>query len=218
MPRGRCRIKGNGCVFVPFTHVACVRRLDADANRWSNDVMAAYIQIGVCTEISLDKSSLGGTKMTRDQATSALNREILDLSLFEENEDERWIRWILPRALVEEGMVPFLRSQYALFQGYGSEDPEEILAQIAEAGSYDGILALARGKSIPAFQASSVGDYLSLVRWQNRMRVRVNLLVYLVEGKAILEGQDQLFGYIEGMIHTQKTTFPIAAAVKVFLE
>jgi hypothetical protein len=180
--------------------------------------MGAYIQIGVCTEISLDKSSLGGTKMTREQATSALNRELLDLSLFEQNEDERSIRWTLPGALVEEGLVPFLRAQYALFQGYGSQDPEGVLHRIAEAGSYDQILALARGKSMPAFQAGSVGDYLSLARWQNRMHVRVKLLVYLVEGKAILEGQQQLFGYIEGMIHAQKARFPIAAAVKVFLE
>lgn len=181
-------------------------------------VMGAYIQVGVCTEISLDKLSLGGSRFTRERATSALNKEILDLSLFEENEDERWVRWTLPRALVEEGLVPFLRMQYALFQGHGPKDPEDILARIAEAGSYDGILALARKKSMPAFQASSVGDLLSLARWQNRMSVRVNLLVYLVEGKAILEGQDQLFGYIEGMIHAQKATFPIAAAVKVFLE
>ena len=43
------------------------------------------------------------------------------------------------------------------------------------------------------------------------------MLVYLVEGKAILEDYGRFFAYVEELIRGQKSRFPIAAAVKVFL-
>lgn len=53
---------------------------------------------------------------------------------------------------------------------------------------------------------------------RSRLPVRTDVLIYLVEGKAIMEEYRQLFTYLEALIHGQKDQLPIAAAVKVFLE
>ena len=48
--------------------------------------------------------------------------------------------------------------------------------------------------------------------------MRAEVLVYLVEGKALMEDYGQLFAYVEALVRLQKGQFPIATAVKVFLE
>ena len=45
----------------------------------------------------------------------------------------------------------------------------------------------------------------------------VELLIYLLEGKASLESYEQLFRYMEKLIGMQRARHPLAAAVKVIL-
>lgn len=180
--------------------------------------MGTYIQVGVCTEVKLHKAALAKVRLTREEAVRRLPGEFLDLSAFIESEDEEEVRWTLPAELIEQGLVPFLRAQYELFGRHAPKDPEAILARIAAARSCEDIVALAKTKSMPEFQASTLGELLSLGIFRDRLPVRARVLVYLVAGKAIMEDYAQLFGYMESLIHAQKSRFPIAAAVKVFLE
>ena len=46
----------------------------------------------------------------------------------------------------------------------------------------------------------------------------LDTIVYLSEGKAMLECYGTLFRYVEHFIHQQRDRFPIAAAVKLGLE
>lgn len=182
--------------------------------------MGTYIQIGICTEVRLDKAAPAAAKLTLDEAVGWLQREYVDLSIFDRHDAADEIRWTLPAKLLEEGLVPFLRAQYALLgDGGGPKDAEAILERIAQAGTRDGILALAKEKSIPYFQRNTIRDYASLASpSRGRPRVETEILIYLVEGKAIMEQYRSLFGYVEALIHRQRGEWPIAAAVKVFLE
>lgn len=71
---------------------------------------------------------------------------------------------------------------------------------------------------MPEFQTGTLGEILSIGPARAALPVRTNVLIYLIEGKAIMEEYRQLFTYMEVLIHGQKERFPIAAAVKVFLE
>jgi len=119
--------------------------------------MGTYIQVGVCTDVTISRAALAKASLTAEEAVRRLPLELTDMSGFLAHEDADELRWTLPRALIEETLVPFLRAQYALFGHYAPKDPEAILARIAEAGSYDRTRALAKGRSIPAFQASRRG-------------------------------------------------------------
>jgi hypothetical protein len=180
--------------------------------------MGTYIQVGVCIEASISKLALARAQITKEDAARRLPGELLDLTNFVLNEDADVMRWTLPKELVEEGLIPFLRAQYALFRNHAPQDAEAILGRIAEAGSYERIVALARTRSMPAFQASTMGEILSLGLHRDRLPVRRDMLVYVVAGKALIEDYTQFFAYVEELIHTQKDQFPIAAAVRVFLE
>lgn len=180
--------------------------------------MASYIQAGVCTDVIIYKAALAKAHLTREDAVQRLPREFLDLSMFIAHEDADELRWALPRELVEAGLVPFLRAQYALLGRHAPRDPEVILARIAGAGDYEGIVALAKTGSMPEFQTSTLGEMVSIAPSRRELPVRANVLIYLIEGKAIMECYRQLFTYIEALVHGQKDQFPIAAAVKVFLE
>jgi hypothetical protein len=179
--------------------------------------MGAYVQVGVCVDVSVDEAALAGARVTREEAARALRDEFVDLSLFTELEDGGAIRWVLPEVLVEEGLIPFLRAQYAMLGRTGPKDPEVVLDRIRQAGSYDGVRALAAGRSMWEFQASTMRASLHLGT-QRRLPLQASLLVYLVEGKVIMEQHRQLFDYIEALIRQQKELFPIAAAAKVFVE
>lgn len=179
--------------------------------------MGTYIQIGVCIEVRLDKAAAVSAKITLDEAVRRIG-ELYDLSIFDREDTDEQVSWILPPKLLEEGLVPFLRAQYGLFGEGRTKDTEDVLTRIASAGSRDAIVALAKGKSSPWFQHNTIRDYASLASPGYRPRVETDILIYLVEGKAIMETYRGLFDYVEGLIHRQKDEMPIAAAVKVFLE
>lgn len=180
--------------------------------------MASYIQVGICTDVIIHKADLARARITQDEAVQSLTSEFLELSMFIAHEDANELRWTLPRELVETGLVPFLRAQYALLGRHAPQDPEATLATIAGAGGYEGIVALAKARSIPELEVGRLGDFLSVGPARRELPVRTEVLIYLVEGKAILEEYRQLFTYMEALIHEQKDRFPIAAAVKMFLE
>ena len=82
----------------------------------------------------------------------------------------------------------------------------------------DGIVALAKAEPMPEFQMGTLGEILSVRPFRRELPIQTNVLIYLIEGKAIMECYRQLFTYIEALVHGQRDQFPIAAAVKVFVE
>lgn len=180
--------------------------------------MATYINVGVCTDVFVHKVALARARIPQEDAVQKLTREYLDLSMFDAHEDTDQLRWTLPRGLVETGLVPFLRAQYALLERHASKDSEATLSKIAGAGSYEDIVALARAQPMPDLHMGTVGEILSIGPARATLPVRSHVLIYLIEGKAIMEEYRQFFTYMEALIRGQRAEFPIAAAVKVFLE
>ena len=179
--------------------------------------MGAYIQVGVCTDISLSKAALARAHLTKEEAAGKLAREFLDLTLFVEHEDADEIRWTLPRDFVEEELAPFLHAQHGLFGHCASKDSGAILDRIAKAERCDRVISLAEERSTRERQAGTLREILPVGLARERLRLRASILVYLVEGKVMMESYTRLFAYMEWLIHEQKGRFPIAAAVKVLL-
>lgn len=180
--------------------------------------MATYINVGICTDVIVHEAALARAHITQDDAIQKLTSEYLDLSMFDAHEDADELRWTLPRELVETGLVTFLRAQYALLGRHAPRDADAALSKIAGAGSYEDIVALATAQPTPELQMGTLGDTLSIGPTRARLPVHSNVLIYLIEGKAIMEEYRQIFTYMEALIHGQSGRFPIAAAVKVFLE
>jgi hypothetical protein len=180
--------------------------------------MASYIQVGICTDVIIHKADLARARITQDEAVQNLTSDFLDPSMFIAHEDTDELRWALPRELVETGLVPFLRAQYTLLGHHAPRDFEATLSRIAGAGGYEGIVALAKAEPMPEFQMGTLGELLSVRPFRRELPIQTNVLIYLIEGKAIMECYRQLFTYIEALVHGQRDRFPIAAAVKVFVE
>ena len=68
-----------------------------------------------------------------------------------------------------------------LFECCVSKDPDGILELIARAGRDERIVAFAEERSMPGFQAGTLGDALSLDLAGERLRVRGSVLICLVE-------------------------------------
>lgn len=177
--------------------------------------MGTYIQVGVCIDLRVAKEDLARLKITRQEAARQISADLVDLSPFTEAEEADAVCWTLPPEIVERDLVPFLRAEYALLPAGAMDKPvESVLAEIAGAGGYAGIVKLARGRSLCDFQSSRIQEYLPVAR---RPRVQAEVLVYLVEGKAILEEYGRLFGYVRALIRGQAGESPIAKAVAVYL-
>lgn len=177
--------------------------------------MGTYIQIGVCIELRVARNDITRMKLSRDDVTRTISASLVDLSLYAPKDDETWIRWVLPPTLVEQGLLPFLRDQFALAtmhddKGYGAST----LRKIEKAGSYPRLLALARDRTLVDFQSSSLEEYLPR---DDRPPVRAEVLDYLIEGRAVMECNARLFHYIRNLIRCKQPEHPIAGAVVVFL-
>lgn len=107
--------------------------------------------------MSLSKAALARAQLTKEEAVGRVCRELLDLALFVEHEDADEIRWSLPRELVEEGLVRFLRAQYARFGHRAPKDSEGTLKRIARARRHERIAALAEERAMAEFQAGALG-------------------------------------------------------------
>ena len=77
--------------------------------------MGTYIQVGVCTDVTIYRAVLAKLNLTAEQAVRRMPTEFGDMSGFTAYEDADELRWTLPKVLIEDGLVPFLRAQYALF-------------------------------------------------------------------------------------------------------
>ncbi len=180
--------------------------------------MGAYVQVGVCSAVRVRLADLAGLKLEREEVYRRISEDIVDLAMFSEEVSDERICWTLPRHLLEDGLIPFLRAQHSLLGRRAPRDREAILQKIQEAGTYERIIALADERSLLGFMSRPTTESLAVGNRSGGLRVRINVLIYLVEGKAMMEESQRFFAYIEAMIRSQKNLFPIAAAAKVFLE
>lgn len=180
--------------------------------------MGAYIQVGICTETVVDTGQLAEVGVSREELITWLDDDFVDLSVFELREDGGTLRWTLPAGMLENGLIPFLRAQFALFY----EEPEAadaILAAIAAAGTAEGILALAKAQSVMGLHRTILrGPYFISSGRGRPLWIHATVLVYLVAGKALIEDGNRVFRYFEALIRSQRDVFPVAGAVKVFLQ
>ncbi len=176
--------------------------------------MGTYLCAGICTKIQIVKKDMTSKKITLEEIIEDLQREI-ELGLFDKEEDEDTIYWSIKRKYIEYGLIDFLKSQYEIYNKKG--DYSEYYREIEKAKTYEKILELAKKPSGQYFhRLQRPVDLRINKRWQH-INVYYDLIVFLMEGKILMECYEYIFHYFEYMIRLQKDKYPITGAVKIVI-
>ncbi len=92
---------------------------------------------------------------------------------------------------------------------------KELYEKLRVLSTWDQVLEVAEERSYADFYPFVGRDYIGDPRYQKVPQVRTTLLVFLSEGKAMMECWTTLFKYLEHMIHLQSDRHPVAGAVKL---
>lgn len=177
-------------------------------------VMGQYIQIGVCQQVQVATDALARTGVTVADVQSAIGAD-LDLSLFDLHESPEALVWTLKEPLLRDGLVPFVTRQLQLVKPALDDEYLEFLPTLAACRDTPEILSRVQTDGSWMLRLYQHREELDLP-WRRRgVYAHFSLLVYLTEGKALLECYNDLFRYMQRTITFQKAEFPLAAAVKV---
>jgi hypothetical protein len=137
-----------------------------------------------------------------------INPDLLDYEAV-----QRTARWTLKPEFLGAPLVSFLEAQDRLRNGRAKiAGRPELLARLASLTSWDDVLDLAEKQEY--FEFSPFTERYTPDRYaQSPPLMDVTTLVYLTDGKAILECWQNLFAYLEHVIALQADRFPIARVV-----
>lgn len=175
--------------------------------------MGQFLCVGICRKITIGKKNL---KMESDQENfvKALG-ERFDLNLYDSSEDEMELRWDIKRDVLENGLLDFLKAQ---FESCCNEvEYLDLLETLRSAKTYENIIALAEDKYDEKFQEDYTTEFDIELGFGRSVGVNYAIIIYLLQGKIMMESYHTIFKYFDRMIRLQKGKYPIAGAVKVFI-
>jgi hypothetical protein len=177
--------------------------------------MGQYIEIGVCTEVRVAKAHLRRYKLSLAELREALQEE-LGLHLFDEVETEAEHVWQIQERLLTQGFAEFLRHQRAMTRQMSRPEAEAFLVALEACQSAAEVHALieseAYSEAFVLWRGRSRED-LVVGRWKHRVPAELIVLLYLLEGKVIMECYQNLFRYLRSALAYQKVEHPIVEAV-----
>jgi hypothetical protein len=150
-----------------------------------------------------------------DEVAAAISEQSIDLSLFTKKEDAETVTWELPEAMLNDGLVDFLRDQFLLTRTTLADEQATLLAKLTAAGTWERMLGIIEEDGGWVLHRGRFKEHFTVGKWRFGISVWLDLNVYVVEGKAMLECYANLFRYMEKSIARQRTRYPLAAAVKV---
>ena len=99
--------------------------------------MGQYIQIGICTKLIVEQAGIARAKTFVDEVAAAISEQSIDLSLFAKKEDTETVTWELPEAMLNDGLVDFLRDQFLLTRTTLADEQATLLAELTDAGTWE---------------------------------------------------------------------------------
>jgi len=140
----------------------------------------------------------------------------IPLNLYEVEETEATYSFTLKDDILEASeLIKFLMDQYKLLN-VQEKTSKEIIARLKNISKVEDIINLAKEKSYPNFQYSTVIGYLYCGEWHHRLMAKYGLLDFYVEGKIIMECYNDFLHYIESLIK-RNNPHRVSEAVKVMI-
>lgn len=175
--------------------------------------MGQYLQMGICHKMLFGKREIG--KTTIDKIKGELGK-LVDLELFDFEESEENISFIIKESVVQEQLQMFLSEQFSLYDQSYAEDFSELLSEIKKRQSLDEIIELAKEKEFRLFQHNNVYDIIEISPWQTA-RVDTSLLVIFIEGKLMMESYNSFLRYLENLVRASSSQ-AISGAFRAFID
>lgn len=179
--------------------------------------MGQYIEIGVCTEIRVAKSNLDRYKLGLVELEEAIQKEV-GLHLFDGEETATEHVWHLKEHLLTQGFAAFLRSQRLMAKGRIEPEAEVFFSSLEGCKTRAEVEALTESTGSWVLQRVRATDDLRVGAGQVRVPVKFSVLVYLLEGKVIIDAYRSLFRYLRNALALQKAEHPIVEAVWATVE
>ena len=182
-------------------------------------LMGAYIMVGVTTKLVIDKKSLEGNYqglLKQEHTALELLSEHMDISLFNIVESKKTITLsILPEVFTAH-IRDFLQEQCAMIYEPGNAHVAEVLALI-EGKSFNDMMSIASSGSPPFYfqrhESYGYRDTYLLKAYD----VWFEMIMYFMQGKAVLECYNRLFSYIGALVRKASCN-PLKGAVMVDLD
>jgi len=178
--------------------------------------MGQYIQAGICYRVKVSRAEMERSKVSYEEIIEGLAKEI-PIDLYEMNESESGYIFLLKDEILENGnLQEFLIEQYEALN-VDEDETRDIIGKLKELSKVVDIIDLAKEKRYQNFQYSSVCEYIDCTIWRCRVMVEYESIIFMIEGKIIMECYRNFLRYIENLIK-KSNVHRISEAVKVFIE
>ena len=111
--------------------------------------------------------------------------------------------------------MKFLSEQYELLN-IPKDRAEKIIDSLKAVSRADDIIELAEQKKFENFQYSSIYDNISCTMWEHRVMVEYEMMIFMLEGKIMMESYRRFLRYIENLI-VKSSSYELCGAVKVLI-
>ena len=178
-------------------------------------IMGQYVQAGICNKVIIYKDELEG-KVTYEELIEGMNKE-LNLELYNISDEENTYVFSLKSELLDKDkLIEFLKEQYDLCD-LDTASTQEVIDKLKKVNNSDEIINLAKEKKYQNFCYNSyIYGNIYCTKWQYRVMVQYELVLYLIEGKIMMECYYDFLKYIENLIRKNSKN-ELNSAVKVVI-
>ncbi|MNW32966.1 hypothetical protein D3C74_99190 [compost metagenome] len=175
--------------------------------------MGQYLQMGICHQMLIGKREIGKTTIAKIKDELG---KLVDLELFDFEESEANVSFIIKESVVQEQLHMFLSEQFALYEQSYAEDFSELLSEIEKRQSLVEIIEMAEEKEFRFFHNSEVYDYVDITPW-SRICVETSLMLFFFEGKLLMESYNSFLRYLEKLVRSNSSQ-AISGAFRAFID
>ncbi|WP_339298075.1 hypothetical protein MKY92_25290 [Paenibacillus sp. FSL R5-0623] len=175
--------------------------------------MGQYLQMGICHQMLIGKREI--EKTTIEKITGELGK-LVNLELFDFEESEENVSFIIKESVVQEQLHMFLSEQFSLYDQSYAEDFSELLPEIEKRKLLVEIIELAEEKEFRFFQHNNVYDNIEISPWQTA-QVDTSLLAIFIEGKLLMESYNSFLRYWENLVRASSSQ-AISGAFRAFID
>lgn len=180
--------------------------------------MGQYLQMGICYRMEIDKKRLNKLGATFEKLAIELNKDF-DLSLYDINETQDEIIFVIKQSVILEQLQNFMQFQYSMYpqEQWDTDCFESVSEMIGELSSLKELVELAGEGRFPCFQSNIITDEVKVSAWDS-LRMEFSMFVFFVEGKIFMEGYNSFLRFIENNIRESGKKWSITGAFRCFID
>lgn len=178
--------------------------------------MGQYLQGGICYKICISKEAIERQNISYDAVLEGLSKKV-DLDLYDITEIDMGYNFTLKEELFKkEEFIGFLKEQYKLL-GVKEDRTLKIISKLETLNTFQEIIELANEKCHENFQYADIVEPIYCGVWKKSVRVRYELILFMVEGKIFMECYSDFLRYLENLIK-KDNIYPISKAISLFIQ